>query len=55
VALARNVGFDLHGGSWEDLFIGVICWDDDGLSDLELYEPEDLEAALARFEELRPT
>ncbi|HJR27034.1 MAG TPA: nuclear transport factor 2 family protein, partial [Acidimicrobiales bacterium] len=53
VTLTRTYGLR-DGGPLETRFVSVVCWDDEALTNLEAYECEDLERALARFEDLRP-
>ena len=53
VTLTRTTGVR-DGGALELLFLSVACWDEEDVRMLAVYECEDLDAALARYEELRP-
>jgi len=52
--MVRMSGTNVEGGDWESLYLNVNIFDGDQPISSELFEPEDLDAARARFEELRP-
>ena len=54
VFVVRAVGTNTEGGEFEYICSAVEVSRQGKVAVLEYYEPEDLDAALARFEELRP-
>jgi ketosteroid isomerase-like protein len=54
VGLARTFGTLRDGGTFENPMVGVAIVADGRITRLELFEPEHIDAALARFAELRP-
>jgi hypothetical protein len=54
VEVLRTTGTNREGGEFETIFISVTTNCGDKLAAFEYFEPEDLDRALARFEELRP-
>ncbi len=50
----RWVGTNAEGGEFESVFAGLWLYRGERFAGVELFELEDLDAALARFEELRP-
>jgi hypothetical protein len=49
--LARNFGTLREGGAFESVYLRLTSF----RGGMEMFEPEDLDAAQARFEELRAT
>ena len=54
VAVNRMAGTNLEGGAFESLMITVLWMRGDRIAGTELFEVDQLDAALARLEELRP-
>lgn len=54
VAVWRTSSASAEGGEFESLFVELVRHEREQLRAIELFELENLEAALARFEELRP-
>jgi class 3 adenylate cyclase len=54
VFLNRLFGEDHEGGAFEIYWVSVTLVTDGKIARIELFEPEDRAAAIARFEELRP-
>lgn len=54
VYVNRWFGTDIEGGEFEALYVGVVRIEGERLAAIELFELDDLDAALARFAELRP-
>jgi ketosteroid isomerase-like protein len=54
LALVRVSGTNREGGAFESFYFVLTRYRDEKVAGFEFYEPEDLERALARFEELRP-
>jgi hypothetical protein len=52
VDVMRWVGTNAEGGEFESVFVRLILFRGDRLAGLEQFELEDLDQALARFEEL---
>ncbi|MBI3768882.1 MAG: hypothetical protein HY271_10370 [Deltaproteobacteria bacterium] len=52
VAVGRVFGTMREGGSFENVFVGVIVTDGDRIKDYEVFDVGDADQALARFEEL---
>ena len=53
VSLSRWWGTNRAGGAFEIMMAAMACYRDGRLAGIEIWEPEDLDAAVARFEELR--
>jgi class 3 adenylate cyclase len=54
VAVGRLFGTLRDGGPFEDMFVAVFCTGHGRITYYEVFEPEEVDRALARFEELRP-
>jgi ketosteroid isomerase-like protein len=54
VMVMRAAGTNTEGGEFEILYAALIAHRGEKIAMIEFFEPEDLDAALARFEELRP-
>lgn len=55
VPLTRGSGTTAEGGQFESYTLAVVAWDEDGRTSLiALYDPEDADEAMARFEQARP-
>jgi class 3 adenylate cyclase len=54
LAVARWFGTLAEGGEFETVVVRLVLYRGDRLGGIELFEPEDLDVARARFEELRP-
>jgi ketosteroid isomerase-like protein len=54
LAIGRTFGTLAEGGEFESVFARLLLYRDGRLGAVELFEPEHLDAARARFEELRP-
>jgi hypothetical protein len=52
VFVNRTAGRNLEGGEFESVFVVLQAYRDERVSRLELFEPEDVRTALARFEVL---
>jgi hypothetical protein len=55
LVLARNFGTLRQGGASESVYLRIMWYRDDRTGGAEMFEPEDIDAARTRFEELRPT
>jgi class 3 adenylate cyclase/tetratricopeptide (TPR) repeat protein len=53
LVVARNFGSLREGGAFEQIYVRIMLVRDDRLIGVEMFEPEDLDAARSRFEELR--
>jgi ketosteroid isomerase-like protein len=53
LVVARNFGTLRDGGDFESVYVRIMLWRGDRVVRVEMFEPEDLDAARARFEELR--
>jgi ketosteroid isomerase-like protein len=53
LVLSRNFGTLRDGGAFESVFLSIMAYDGDRVTRVEMFEPDDLEAARTRFEELR--
>jgi hypothetical protein len=51
--LARNFGTLREGGAFESVYLRFAVYEGDRMGRVEMFEPEDLDVARARFEELR--
>jgi ketosteroid isomerase-like protein len=54
VGVGRTWGTNAEGGEFESVYVSLLHHPQDRLAGIELFEPEDLDVALARFEALRP-
>jgi hypothetical protein len=54
LAVARWFGTLAEGGEFETVVVRLVLYRGDRLGEIELFEPENLDVARARFEELRP-
>jgi class 3 adenylate cyclase/tetratricopeptide (TPR) repeat protein len=54
LATTHTFGTLADGGEFELVYVLLVLFQDDGVVGMEVFEPEDLEVARARFEELRP-
>jgi ketosteroid isomerase-like protein len=54
VSVTRTFGTLAEGGTFENLYVSVTIVERGRVARSELFEPEDVDAALARFAELRP-
>ena len=54
LAMAHSFGTLADGGEFELVFVLLVRFQDGGVVGMEGFEPENLEVARARFEELRP-
>jgi len=53
VVVARAAGANTEGGDFETLYAALVLFRGEQIAGIEAFEPEDLVAALARFEDLR--
>ncbi len=53
LCVMRNSGHNPEGGEVETVLVVLILCREGKLAHVEFYEPEDLDRAVARFEELR--
>jgi class 3 adenylate cyclase len=54
LGMTRAFGTLADGGEFEQVFVSLTLFRDDRVVGMEMFEPEDLDVARARFEELRP-
>jgi hypothetical protein len=54
LAMARMFGTLADGGEFEQVYVWLVVYNGDQLGVMELFEPDHLNVARARFEELRP-
>jgi ketosteroid isomerase-like protein len=52
VSVGRTAGVNAEGGRFESFYVSVLHARDDRVDAIELFEPEDVDAALARFHSL---
>ena len=55
VLLVRASGTNTEGGAFESIYLALVRYRDEKVAAYEFFEPEHLDAALARFEALRPS
>jgi ketosteroid isomerase-like protein len=54
LGMTRAFGTLADGGEFEQVFVSLTLFRDDRIVGMEMFEPEDLDVARARFQELRP-